>query len=69
MTQPARKRRGGFVVEATDGAASATGLRAVRPAVFVAVARERGLAEVVVGAQLRAIGFYERHGFRAEGPV
>lgn len=36
---------------------------------LVAVARERGLAEVVVAAQLRAVGFYERHRFRAEGPV
>ncbi|MBN1772785.1 MAG: GNAT family N-acetyltransferase [Deltaproteobacteria bacterium] len=36
---------------------------------LVGVARERGLAEVVAAAQVRAVGFYERHGFRAAGPV
>ncbi|NMC68621.1 MAG: GNAT family N-acetyltransferase [Myxococcales bacterium] len=36
---------------------------------LVAAARQRGLEEVVAGAQVRAIGFYERHGFRVEGPV
>lgn len=36
---------------------------------LVAIARERGLEEVVAGAQIRALGFYERHGFRVEGPA
>jgi predicted GNAT family N-acyltransferase len=35
---------------------------------LVALARERGLREVVAAAQVRAVGFYERFGFRAEGP-
>lgn len=32
-------------------------------------ARRRGMAEVVLSAQTHAIGFYERHGFVAEGEV
>ena len=35
---------------------------------LLTVARERGLAEVWLTAQTRAIGFYERLGFRAHGP-
>jgi predicted GNAT family N-acyltransferase len=31
------------------------------------IARERGLAEVVLNAQVPAIGFYSRHGFAVEG--
>jgi predicted GNAT family N-acyltransferase len=33
------------------------------------VARERGMAEVVLHAQLSARGFYDRLGYAAEGPV
>lgn len=32
-------------------------------------ARGRGLPEVVLTAQVDAVGFYERLGYRAEGPV
>lgn len=35
---------------------------------LVEAARERGLGEVVASAQVRAVGFYERFGFVAEGP-
>jgi len=35
---------------------------------LVAAAGERGLREVVAAAQVRAVGFYERFGFAAEGP-
>jgi predicted GNAT family N-acyltransferase len=31
------------------------------------IARERGLAEVVLNAQTQALAFYGRHGFSAEG--
>jgi predicted GNAT family N-acyltransferase len=34
---------------------------------LMAAARERGHAEVVLSAQTHAIGFYERHGYLAEG--
>ena len=34
---------------------------------LMAAARERGHAEVVLSAQTHAMGFYERHGYRAEG--
>ena len=36
---------------------------------LVAVARERGDAEIVLSAQTHAIGFYCRHGFAVEGDV
>ncbi|WP_331000004.1 GNAT family N-acetyltransferase [Pseudothauera nasutitermitis] len=32
-------------------------------------ARERGMAEVMLNAQVHALGFYARHGFVAEGGV
>ena len=35
---------------------------------LVACAAERGEREVTLSSQVRAIGFYERHGFVAEGP-
>ncbi|MBI5490046.1 MAG: GNAT family N-acetyltransferase [Deltaproteobacteria bacterium] len=34
---------------------------------LIDLARERGMREVVADAQVRAIGFYERLGFSAEG--
>ena len=34
-----------------------------------AEARRRGLAGILVHAQLYALGFYERHGYRPVGPV
>jgi len=34
---------------------------------LLAAARSRGFAEVKLDAQEHALGFYERHGFRAEG--
>ncbi len=35
---------------------------------LVSIAREQGFGEVVLNAQIYAMGFYERHGFVAEGP-
>ncbi|MEI7444075.1 MAG: GNAT family N-acetyltransferase [Burkholderiales bacterium] len=35
---------------------------------LVCCAAERGDREVTLSSQVRAIGFYERHGFVAEGP-
>ena len=35
----------------------------------VAECRARGFAQVRLGAQVQALGFYERLGFVAEGPV
>ena len=32
-------------------------------------ARHRGLAEVTLNAQVHAVPFYERHGFKAEGEL
>ncbi|WP_159990468.1 GNAT family N-acetyltransferase [Pelistega ratti] len=32
-------------------------------------ARQRGYKEVVLSAQLHAMGFYERYGFKAEGDI
>ena len=36
---------------------------------LVDLARNRGLRRVVLDAQVRALGFYEKRGFAAEGPV
>jgi len=36
---------------------------------LIAIAAERGLTEVVLNAQTRALKFYERNGFAAEGQV
>jgi predicted GNAT family N-acyltransferase len=33
----------------------------------MAIAKERGMREVVLNAQIQASAFYERHGFLAEG--
>jgi predicted GNAT family N-acyltransferase len=35
---------------------------------LVSIARDQGIGEVVLNAQTYAMGFYERHGFVAEGP-
>jgi predicted GNAT family N-acyltransferase len=34
---------------------------------LMAIAKERGMQEVVLNAQIQASAFYERHGFVAEG--
>jgi len=34
---------------------------------LMAIARERGLASLVLSSQLHAVGFYQRHGFRTHG--
>jgi predicted GNAT family N-acyltransferase len=36
---------------------------------LMAAARERGHAETVLSAQTHAIGFYEKHGYLAEGEI
>ena len=36
---------------------------------LIAIAAERGMSEVALNAQTRALKFYERHGFAAEGEV
>jgi predicted GNAT family N-acyltransferase len=36
---------------------------------LIAIAAERGMSEVVLNAQTRALKFYETHGFAAEGEV
>ena len=36
---------------------------------LIRTARQKGLTRCVLNAQVRAIGFYERHGFVAEGEV
>ncbi len=35
---------------------------------IIATARSVGMERIVLDAQVHAIGFYERHGFAAEGP-
>jgi len=35
---------------------------------LIAVARDRGIRRLSADAQVRALGFYEEHGFVAEGP-
>ncbi|MFI6155631.1 GNAT family N-acetyltransferase [Kitasatospora sp. NPDC051170] len=54
---------------AVVGAARGTGLGARLVRAIEAEARERGAAEVELHAQVRALGFYERLGYVAEGPV
>jgi ElaA protein len=49
--------------------ARGTGLGAALIRHAVAVARTRGACKARLGAQLHALGFYERLGFAAEGPV
>jgi predicted GNAT family N-acyltransferase len=49
--------------------ARGAGIGAALLRLLVEVARDRGLYEVVLGAQLHAVPFYERHGFVARGQV
>jgi predicted GNAT family N-acyltransferase len=48
-----------------DGRGRGTGTALLRA--LMREARRRGLAEVVLNAQVTAVPFYERHGFRTEG--
>lgn len=50
-------------------AARGLGLGVALTRAVEARARERGLPEVVLTAQVEAVGFYERLGYAAEGPV
>ncbi|GEJ57552.1 GNAT family N-acetyltransferase [Anaeromyxobacter diazotrophicus] len=54
---------------AVDAGRRGEGLGAAVLAELEGAARRRGLAEVVLHAQLSARGFYDRLGYRAEGPV
>lgn len=54
---------------AVSAAARGLGVGAALLTALMEEARRRGFAEVVLSAQTHAIGFYERHGFVAEGEV
>ncbi|MFD7454059.1 GNAT family N-acetyltransferase [Kitasatospora sp. NPDC059827] len=54
---------------AVVAAARGTGLGADLVRAIEAAGRERGAVEVELHAQVQALGFYERLGYAAEGPV